>query len=121
VAVLVALAGGRRYLAGTGGGAAGWFMLSAVTVALSQMLRYMALAVAPVSVVTPIQRLSVLFRVLFGAIINREAEVFDGAVLAGIMLSVVGTVALAAETGFVRDLTGDLWGWGGWLLVAWPP
>ncbi|MCU0907724.1 MAG: EamA family transporter [Rhodobacteraceae bacterium] len=119
VAVLVVVAGGRRYLAGTGGGAAGWFVLSAVAVALSQMLRYMALAVAPVSVVTPIQRLSVLFRVLFGAVINRDVEVFDGAVLAGIVLSVAGTVALAAETGFVRDLTGDLWGWGGWLLAAW--
>lgn len=119
VVALVAAAGGRGYLAGIGTGAAGWFVLSAVTVALSQMLRYMALAVAPVSVVTPIQRLSVLFRVLFGAVINRESEVFDGAVLVGIVLSVAGTVALAAETGFVRDVTGDLWGWGVWLLVAW--
>jgi uncharacterized membrane protein len=119
VAVLVSAAGGWRLLAGTGTGAAGWFVVSALCVALSQMLRYMALAVAPVSVVTPIQRLSVLFRVLFGAAINRDTEVFDGAVLAGIVLSVAGTVALAAETGAVRDLTGDLWGWGGWLLAAW--
>lgn len=121
VAILIVAAGGRRYLSGIGTGATAWFVLSAVCVALSQMLRYMALAVAPVSVVTPIQRLSVLFRVLFGAVINRDAEVFDGAVLAGIGLSVAGTVALASETGFVRALTDDLWGWGGWLLAAWWP
>jgi uncharacterized membrane protein len=119
VAVLVVLAGGRRYLGGTDTSAAKWFVLSAVCVALSQMLRYMALAVAPVSVVTPIQRLSVLFRVLFGAAINRDAEVFDSAVTLGIVLSVVGTVMLSAETEFVRGLTQDTLGLGPWLLREW--
>ncbi len=121
VAVLVALAGGRRYMAGMSSGTIGWFLLSTVAVALSQMLRYMALAVAPVSVVTPIQRLSVLFRVLFGALINRDTEVFDGAVLVGILLSVVGTVALAAETEALRAIVGELPSAARWLLVEWHP
>lgn len=64
VALMVAVAGGRSYMAGMGRGAIGWFLVSTVAVALSQMLRYMALAVAPVSVVVPIQRLSVLFRLI---------------------------------------------------------
>jgi uncharacterized membrane protein len=121
VLIMVMLAGGRRYLAGTGTGAARWFLLSAICVALSQMLRYMALAVAPVSVVTPIQRLSVLFRVLFGAVINRDSEVFDGAVLVGILLSVIGTVALSMETEVVRKLTADFMGYGAWALQEWRP
>ena len=121
VAVMVLLAGGRGYLRGTDLGAAKWFVLSAVCVALSQMLRYMALAIAPVSVVTPIQRLSVLFRVLFGAILNRDSEVFDNAVLLGILLSVAGTIALSMETEMVRALTGDFFGMGGWVLLEWRP
>lgn len=76
----------------------GWFLLSALFVALSQFFRYVALAVAPVTVVVPIQRLSVVFRLIFNAILNREHEVFDRWVVSSIMLSVVGAVALAGDT-----------------------
>ncbi|MDA0240124.1 MAG: EamA family transporter, partial [Proteobacteria bacterium] len=48
-----------------------WFAVSGVFVCVSQMLRFMALAIAPVSVVTPIQRTTIVFRVLFGWFINR--------------------------------------------------
>lgn len=76
----------------------GWFLLSALFVALSQFFRYVALAVAPVSVVVPIQRLSVVFRLIFNAILNREHEVFDHWVIGSILLSVVGAIALAGDT-----------------------
>ncbi|MCO4848498.1 DMT family transporter [Planktomarina temperata] len=76
----------------------GWFLLSALFVALSQFFRYVALAVAPVTVVVPIQRLSVVFRLIFNAILNREHEVFDRWVVSSILLSVVGAVALAGDT-----------------------
>lgn len=121
VLALVMAMGGARYLRGMDRGAPGWFLASTVFVALSQMLRYMALAVAPVSVVVPIQRLSVVFRVIFGAMFNRDAEIMDGAVVFGILLSVVGAVALASETEVVRGLVAD-WGAVGPLLFwEWRP
>jgi drug/metabolite transporter (DMT)-like permease len=119
VAVLVLLAGGRSYLAGTGSGAVGWFIASAVAVAISQMLRYMALAFAPVTVVTPIQRLSALFRIFFGAILNRDSEVFDLPVLVGILLSVIGTIALASDAETVRAVLGGSGGIPAWILADW--
>lgn len=121
VVVLVAAAGGLAYLRGMQRGAPVWFLASTVFVALSQLLRYMALAVAPVSVVVPIQRLSVVFRVVFGAMFNRDAEIFDWTVIVGIVLSLAGTVALAIETDLVRNLLAD-WGPAGSLLFwEWRP
>ena len=70
------------------------------------MLRYMAFAVAPISVVVPIQRLSAVFRILFGAAINRENEVFDPFVIATILLSILGAAALVIETQFLLDWLG---------------
>lgn len=102
VIALVMVAGGRHYLAGMGKPAMWWFVISTVCVALSQMLRYMALAFAPVSVVVPIQRLSVVFRLIFGAALNRDAEIMDRSVIVGILLSVLGAVALATETETAR-------------------
>lgn len=99
VALLVLRAGGWRYLAAGEGGATYWFLLSAVFVALSQLFRYLALAVAPIAVVVPIQRLSVVFRLIFNALINRDHEVFDRWVVLAILVAVLGAVALAAETG----------------------
>jgi uncharacterized membrane protein len=102
--------GGRSYLATLDREPAGWFLLSALFVGLSQLFRYVALAIAPVTVVTPIQRLSVVFRLIFNALINRDHEVFDNRVVATILLSVVGAVALAGETGALL----------GWLRVPEP-
>ncbi len=72
-----------------------WFMLAGLLVGVSQMLRYLALAVAPVTVVSPIQRLSLIFRMLFGWIMNREHEIFSWRLVAGTMVSLVGAVMLS--------------------------
>lgn len=72
-----------------------WFIISGIAVAISQMTRYMALAVAPVSVVSPIQRLSMIFRIYFGAILNPHHEVFGGRIIAGTVISLFGAVALS--------------------------
>ena len=58
----------------------------------------MTLALAPVSVVVPIQRLSVIFRLLFNAYLNRQYERIDTSIVFGIMLSVIGAIALGVET-----------------------
>lgn len=76
---------------------ASWFVISGVAVAISQMTRYMALAVAPVSVVSPIQRLSLVFRIYFGAMLNPHHEVFGGRIIAGTVISLFGAVALSVS------------------------
>ncbi|HEY6894844.1 MAG TPA: hypothetical protein VI258_11790, partial [Rhodanobacteraceae bacterium] len=81
-----------------------WFVLSGILVALSQMTRYMALAVAPVSVVSPIQRLSLVFRIYFGWIINPKHEVFGGRIVAGTVLSLLGAVALSVSVEDVQHV-----------------
>jgi uncharacterized membrane protein len=81
-----------------------WFTISGVLVCLSQMFRYMALSLAPVSVVTPIQRLSILFRIYCGKLLNPEHEVFGGKVIAATVVSLIGTLALSVSTDTVLSL-----------------
>jgi len=83
--------------------AAKWFSLAGALVGLSQGLRYTALAIAPVTVVTPIQSTSAVFRVLFGWLINREHEVFGLWVYMGVLLSMTGVVALTLSTEIIVD------------------
>ena len=75
-----------------------WFVISGIAVCLSQMFRYMALAIAPVSVVTPIQRLSIVFRIYFGWMLNPYHEVFGSRVIVGTLISLAGAVALSIST-----------------------
>ncbi len=80
------------------GESAKWFVLSGIAVCFSQMFRYMALAIAPVSVVTPIQRLSLVFRIYFGRVLNPHHEVFGARVIWGTAISLIGAVALSVST-----------------------
>jgi uncharacterized membrane protein len=81
--------------------AARWFTASGVFVFVSQLFRYMALALAPVSVVQPVQRTSVVFRVIFAWAFNRDHEVLTVPVLVGIGISLIGVLALTVSTEFV--------------------
>jgi uncharacterized membrane protein len=74
-----------------------WFTISGVLVCLSQMFLYMAFAIAPVSIVAPIMRLSIVFRIYAGWLLNREHEVFDGKVIVGTLVSLIGAVALSVS------------------------
>jgi len=80
-----------------------WFTLSAVCVWASQLFRYMALAIAPVTVVQPIQSLSLIFRMIFGFFINREHEALDRYVIGGILLSFTGALALSISDEIVTQ------------------
>lgn len=97
-----------------------WFVISGLTVCVSQMFRYMALAIAPVSVVTPIQRLSIVFRIYFGWIVNPKHEVFGGRVVAGTLVSLIGAVALTASTDSVTHLIPLPARLAAWLSWHWP-
>jgi len=67
-----------------------WFILTGFLGFLSHLFRYMALGVAPITIVEPIQRSTVIFRVIFGWLLNRQHEIINSTVLFGILLSVIG-------------------------------
>ena len=81
-----------------------WFSLSAFFISVSQMLRYMALAVAPVSIVAPIQQTSLIFQVLFSWFINRDHESFSVWVLVAIFASFIGAVLVSLSTDLVLSI-----------------
>ncbi len=80
-----------------------WFVWTGITVCISQMFLYMAMAIAPVIVVQPLMRFSNLFGVLFSWMLNREYEIFDPSVLAAIGISLVGALALSLDAGTVMS------------------
>jgi uncharacterized membrane protein len=75
-----------------------WFTLSGFVVCLSQMFYFMALALAPVSVVAPIMRLSILFRIYFSWLLTPHHEVFGDRVLLATVVSLAGALALTVGT-----------------------
>ncbi len=97
-----------------------WFSYTGLLVCISQMLRFMALAVAPVTVVSPIVQSTGVFRTLFGWYINREHEIFDGWVLFGVATTIVGAVALTMSVGSVVDLVDLPEGLATFLQLSWP-
>lgn len=118
VILLVVFAGGRAFLRVLDRDARKWFALSGLFVFLSQLFRYLALSVAPVSVVVPIQRLSVVFRVIFSWYMNRDHEVFTASALTGIALSLLGAMALSLSTDLVVSLLPS--NWASYLNTTWP-
>ena len=97
-----------------------WFIWIGVTVCLSQIFLYMAMAIAPVTVVQPLMRLSNIFGVLFAWYMNRDHEVFDKSVLTAIGLSMVGAAALGIESSLLIDWLGLPASIAGPLLWHWP-
>ncbi len=75
-----------------------WFGWSAAFVCFSQMFLYMALAVAPVSVVMPVLQLSLVFRYGLARLLNPHHEIFGGKVIAGTLASLAGAVALSVSS-----------------------
>lgn len=90
--------------------AARWFTTSGVAVGVSQMFRFLALSFAPVTVIQPLQNLAVIFRMIFGWLINREHELFDRYVIFGMMLSFSGAVCLSISAELLTGLV-PLPGW----------
>jgi uncharacterized membrane protein len=78
--------------------AAKWFTFSGLLVCVSQMFLYMAIAVAPVTVVMPINRLTIVFRLYFSRWLNPHHEVFGGRVIVGTVVTLLGAVVLSLST-----------------------
>lgn len=90
-----------RQILGLEAEAAKWFSLSGFLVCVSQMFLYMGFALAPVSVVSPIQRISIVFRIYFGLWLNPHHEVFGGKLYLGTIVSLLGAFALSISTELV--------------------
>ncbi len=84
-------------------GAVKWFAFSGIFVFLAQMFRYLALAIAPVTVVAPISRLSLVFRITFSTILNRDHEVFDARIVIGMVITLIGALALTLSVDLVAE------------------
>jgi uncharacterized membrane protein len=80
-----------------------WFTLSGVLVAVSQLFLYMAMSIAPVTVVSPINRLSILFRLYFSRLLNPQHEVFGGRVVLGTIVSLTGALVLSLSIDQVQS------------------
>jgi uncharacterized membrane protein len=78
-----------------------WFLASGVMVTISQMFFYLALAVAPVSVVMPILQLHLVFRYVLARVVNPHHEVFGGMMIAATAMSIAGATALALDPEFL--------------------
>ena len=81
-----------------------WFTISGCFVCVSQMFRYMALSIAPVSVVAPLGQTAVAFRVVFSWMLNRDHEAFDLWALFGIFTSLLGGLALTLSVELVLSI-----------------
>ena len=77
-----------------------WFTITGFMGSSAQLLRYIALGLIPISIVEPIHRTSVIFRVIFGFIINRNHEIINIRVLLGVALSIIGMYLLILQIDF---------------------
>lgn len=74
-----------------------WYTMAGVLVYLAQTLFFVALSLAPVTVVAPIHQFSLIARVCAGYIINRQHEIFSPTIIFAVLLSLTGTIILAAD------------------------
>jgi len=87
---------------------------------VSQMFRYLALSVAPVTVVQPIQRLSLVFRFFFSWWMNPGHEVFGSRVWISTIVSLLGALALTLTVDQIRDYLPLPDSLAAFLRVEWP-
>ena len=106
VGAFLLMPGGYRHVRAMRPQEALWFTIAGLFVGIAQMTRYMALAVAPVTVVAPIMRLSSIFRIYFSWLLNRQHEQFSSAVILATIVSLVGAVILGLSVDSVAAWLG---------------
>jgi drug/metabolite transporter (DMT)-like permease len=106
IALLLLLPGPRRDVAAISPRNLRWFTGTSVMTCISQIFLYMAMAIAPVTVVQPLMRFQSVFGTLGGWMLNREHEVFDPSVLWAIAVSIVGAMFLALDAGSAMQWLG---------------
>lgn len=94
----VAATGRTREVVRMDRGALGWFTFAGISVGFAQAFRYAALALVPVSVVAPILRVGLVFRLVFSWFLNRDHEVFSAGVITATVISLLGALLLSMST-----------------------
>jgi drug/metabolite transporter (DMT)-like permease len=101
VALMMLWPGQLRHVLSIDRVSAKWFLASGVMVTISQMFFYLALVLAPVSVVMPILQLHLVFRYVLAQVVNPHHEVFGGMMIAATAMSIAGATALALDPEFL--------------------
>jgi uncharacterized membrane protein len=101
LALVVIATGQLKHSISTEAGAVKSFVVAGILVGFSHMFRYVAIAIAPVSVVAPLLRLGTVFRVIFSTLLNPGHEVFNARVVIVTVLSLIGAVCLSLSTELV--------------------
>jgi uncharacterized membrane protein len=96
--------------------AAKWFVGSGILVYLSQVFAYMAVAVAPITLVAPIVALANVFRIHLSHWLNPDHEVFGPDVIWATAISFVGVLAVSASA----DILPLPASWAAFLAWHWP-
>jgi len=97
IAALLFAPGHWYKLRGVSRQAANWFVMSGILVYVSQIFVYMAVALAPITLIAPIIALGNVFRIHVSRWLNPDHEVFGRDVVAATALSFVGVLALSAS------------------------
>ena len=84
----------RTAISNINGKAAGLFFASGLMSATANLIRFIALGLAPASVVVPIFSSSPVFLLFFSFIFNRKIEIFSKPVAIGVITVVIGTILL---------------------------
>ena len=84
--------------------AAKWFTFSGVLVCVSQMFLFIALSIAPVTVVSPVSRLTLVFRLQFSRLLNPQHEIFGAEMVVGTVISLTGALVLSLTPDAIASL-----------------
>jgi drug/metabolite transporter (DMT)-like permease len=95
ILLLLAAPGHWREIRSVGPEATKWFLFSGVMVYVSQTFYYMAIALAPVTIVAPVSALSNIFRIHASRWLNPHHEIFGPQVLVATAISFLGVVVLS--------------------------
>jgi drug/metabolite transporter (DMT)-like permease len=104
VALVLLWPGNLRHALAVGPEARKWFGYSGVSVCIAQMFIYMAYAVAPISVVTPVLQLHHALRLMFSRLLNPHHEIFGGRMVLATGLSLFGAALLSLDVEHVLAL-----------------
>lgn len=117
---IVLVTGQVRHVAAIEPRNAAFFASAGLSVGAAQVFRYAALAMAPVAVVAPILRLSLIFRIIFSWWLNREHEVFSKGIVLATMLSLLGAFMVSLSSEFIQSVM-DVPVWARWIIdLKWP-
>src|SRR5260370_12516707 len=94
IALMMLWPGQLRHALAIGAESLKWFTYSGISVSIAQMFIYMAYAIAPISVGTPILQLHLALRLVFARVLNPHHEIFGGRMVLGTFLSLLAAVAL---------------------------